>query len=130
MNAGKRKAIRDKVVAVIGSIAGADVYAFKKVQLETGKPAICVYLEEGDIENPIQRAGVLTIRVMAPDQADIDDVLDGFGDQVQQKIESVPIDHSPDSTDPYRFITEQRYEYDRASAEAWTALDISYRVDY
>lgn len=125
MNSGKRKAIRDQVKLVIGAIAGADLYTFKKANLINDTPAICVYLEEGDVPHPIERQGVLTIRVMAPDQVDIDDVLDGFGDQVQQLLETAVVDSSI-----YNYVTEDGYAYERDSADGWTALDIRYQVNY
>lgn len=124
MNNGQRKAIRDHVKSLIGVVVGAEKFTFKKAKLETGTPAICIYLEQGDQEG-LEDNAILTIRVMAPDEVDVDDLLDGFGDSVQRLIEEASV-----SAAPYQYLTEQGFEYDRDSTEAWTALDIRYEVNY
>ncbi|SEQ49194.1 Phage minor tail protein U [Amphritea atlantica] len=124
MNAGQRKAIRDHVKNLIGVVPGAEVFTFKKAKLENDTPAICVYLEEGDADLPGMN-GVLAIRVMHPDENDVDDKLDALGDIVQQAIES-----AAQPNEAYQYTVEVGFEYDRDGTESWTGLDIRYLVNY
>ena len=124
MNNGQRKAVRDHLKTLIGTVPGAEVFAFKKAKIETDTPAICVYFEQGE-HGGLEDNGTLTLRIIAPDQADIDDVLDDIADVAQSRIEAGAVADAP-----YAFIFEQGFEYDRDSTEAWTALDIRYTVNY
>ncbi len=126
MNNGQRKLIRDHIKTAIDAAAIPDIqlFTFKKSNLDGEKVAVCIYLESGDYDQ-LAYDSTLTVRVMAPDQQNVDDVLDAVGDQVQAVLGQ---DITLDGT--CRFITRKGYEYDRESTQAWTALDIQYGVNH
>jgi hypothetical protein len=124
MNNGQRKLIRDHIKTVIAAAAISDIqlFTFKKSNLDGEKAAVCIYMENGDYEQ-LGYDSTLTVRVMAPDQQNVDDVLDAIGDQIQNTLNQ---DITLAGT--CRFITLKGYEYDRESTQAWTALDMQYGV--
>jgi hypothetical protein len=126
MNNGQRKLIRDHIKTVIDAAAIPDIqlFTFKKSNLDGEKVAVCIYLENGDYDQ-LEYDSTLTVRVMAPDQQNVDDVLDAVGDQIEAVLgQDITLDGN------CRFITEKGYEYDRESTQAWTALDMQYGVNH
>ena len=130
MNNGQRKAIRDKVKELLeaAAIPNIELYTFQKARLSGNVPAVCIYLEQGEtdgIENNVN----LTIRIMAPDEDNVDDLLDTVGDQVQVVIGEV-VDHESVLSEVCQYITEQGFAYERDEVEACTVLDLTYGINY
>lgn len=126
MGISQNKIIRDKIVELLEAkqISGIELHAFKKVRLTGENAAVCVYLEQGEVDL-LEVNAALTVRIMAADINNVDDLLDSIAVQVQEEL--MPGDNL---SGVCSFLVYSGFEYDRDETEGWTALDLAYTVNY
>ncbi|SEG14701.1 hypothetical protein [Marinobacterium lutimaris] len=127
-----RKQIRDAIVAVVTPALAAydadlQVYPFKKAAPKRNDGVVCIYLDNGQIENGIdydENIAPLNVYVLLPDTDYVDDQLDAIAAIAQQAIE----DAYSDGEIPE--LLYSAWEYERDVYQGWTALRDTYSVRF
>lgn len=122
-----RKEIRAAIVAALTpALAAVDtnikIHAFKKPIHETDDAFVCVYMEQGNVENHVdlyETQAEVALYILKPDQENIDDALDDIGNAAITALAgNIPAQNSMHSA----------WQYVRDEHPGWTGLRLTFQL--